>query len=370
MTILYKQDTKGKIRYVEVSTKGDLLIQESGLLGGNSVVHQKQCTPKNVGKSNETTGADQAVAEAESIITEKLRKGYFRTKQEAIDEVVVRPMLAKVYKEEVKKLKGKLVATQPKLDGIRCIVTYDVMNNNATAMTRTGDDITTIDPILRDIEDVLQFASIPTQVLIIDGELYKHGNTFQDNVKLFKNKPDMSNLLEYHMYDIVDLTGKLTFEERSSNLNSYFVLPPDTLKLVETTYLDDLYDPIVALKLRDLFVASIQDGYEGIMVRTTGSKYKVNGRSSDLLKYKEFKDVALPIEDITPSESRPDQGVVWVKYKGQLQKVGSKVNFDTRRDMLANKSDYIGKTAEIRYFEETDEGKMRFAQFHGLRIDK
>jgi hypothetical protein len=39
--------------------------------------------------------------------------------------------------------------------------------------------------------------------------------------------------------------------------------------------------------------------------------------------------------------------------------------------LWANRAKYIGiETAEIRYFEETDKGALRFPVFHGFRIDK
>ena len=41
-----------------------------------------------------------------------------------------------------------------------------------------------------------------------------------------------------------------------------------------------------------------------------------------------------------------------------------------REEILANKKDYIGKKAEIRFFEYTDDGLPRFPVCVGIRIDK
>jgi hypothetical protein len=38
--------------------------------------------------------------------------------------------------------------------------------------------------------------------------------------------------------------------------------------------------------------------------------------------------------------------------------------------MLINKQDYLGKTAEIRFFEFTDDGLPRFPVMVGIRLDK
>ncbi len=367
--IIYKKDTKGKIRFLIISTNADSLNQESGVLGtSNPVRHSKVCTPKNVGKANETTGEEQAEAQAAALYKKKLREGYFDTEHEAETIEVIKPMLAKDYFKEKHKLKGKRIATQAKLDGVRCVIKYDDTTKTATAKTRENVDILTIDHVLREVVSMLYGKGD----LMLDGELYNHGNTFQENTKLVKNdytKAEPGGEIEYCVYDIVDKTGKLTFEQRSTQLWELFDTPYEFLSPVITNYVDadtENRDEVLTM----LFTTLVGWGYEGLMVRVADSKYKVNGRSSDLLKYKEFIDIALPIVKITPDTARPTHGTVWVEYKGKEQKTGSKISFDDRAELLRNADDYIGKTAEIRYFEETDEEYMRFAYFHGVRIDK
>ena len=41
-----------------------------------------------------------------------------------------------------------------------------------------------------------------------------------------------------------------------------------------------------------------------------------------------------------------------------------------KEEMLSNKDEYIGKTAEIRYFEESEDGIPRFPVMVGIRLDK
>ena len=40
-----------------------------------------------------------------------------------------------------------------------------------------------------------------------------------------------------------------------------------------------------------------------------------------------------------------------------------------REEVLINKEDYIGSTAEIRFFEYTDDGAPRFPVCVGIRLD-
>lgn len=78
MVILYKKDSKGKIRYLKLYVEDDIFYQESGRLNtDNPIIHSKKCTPKNIGKSNETTGFRQAVSEMTSTINKKLDQDYY-----------------------------------------------------------------------------------------------------------------------------------------------------------------------------------------------------------------------------------------------------------------------------------------------------
>ena len=100
---IYKKDSSGKIRFLEISAKEDTVIQTSGVVGtDNPVTNISQCEPKNVGKVNSTTAEEQAILEAVSKLTEKMRLGYFETMEEAEAKggsSFLLPMLAKDYKK-------------------------------------------------------------------------------------------------------------------------------------------------------------------------------------------------------------------------------------------------------------------------------
>lgn len=362
--MLYKKDTKGKIRQLNITAKDGWLYQESGRVGGKLVEHGKERKPKNVGKSNATTSITQAEKEAKALIIKKLREGYFNTKAEALSSNVMLPMLAKDYfKEKHKLTKQKTVGIQPKLDGIRCNVHCDLKNDTIKALSRMNVPIKNIDHILEELKNYLAFYAGDRDEIIFDGELYLHGHTFQEVTKLVNNKPDKV-FVEYHIYDVMD--ANLSFLYRDDLLDE-ISLGNDLqyTRFVETTIVNNTPD-----HLEFAYTNYIKLGYEGMMVRVLESLYKIAGRSSDLLKYKKFIDIALTIVDITPNDANPDHGTVWVKYKGVKQKTGAKLSHKDREELLINKQDYIGKTAEIRYFEETDEGLMRFPKYYGLRIDK
>lgn len=153
MVTIYKKDTKGNIRYLTAYTTGPTLFQESGIVGTDKpIVHSKTCKSKNVGRSNETSPAEQAESELQSLIAEKLKEGYFKTEAEAEGGNVILPMLAKSYKDEAKKVDWSNAYAQPKLDGMRCLAT--LQDGKVTLMSREGTEITTVPHIIKDLKRI------------------------------------------------------------------------------------------------------------------------------------------------------------------------------------------------------------------------
>jgi len=351
---IYKKDSSGKIRYLEISNEGHFVVQESGVVGTNSpVINRSVCEAKNVGKINATTPESQAIIEAQAKITEKMRLGYFTTiadAQEKGGKDFLLPMLAKDYKKELKKVTFPCYV-QPKLDGMRSLATEEGF------MSRTGKMIDTLGHIdLSSFED-----------LVLDGELYAHGISFQENMKLIKKyRKGDTETVKYHVYDVV---MDAPFSARMAVLeNLRFGLNDAQIELVPTY---KVYDEDQIKTWHETFISK---GYEGTMIRHSDESYAVNKRSSQLLKYKDFIDATFRVADIVPSESRPEQGVIVCKItiKGveQTFNCGMKFSHFERKMMLAMKGEYIGQTAEVRFFEYTDGGIPRFPVCVGFRLDK
>lgn len=350
--ILYKKDTKGKTRYLEIKTEGPDLVQISGVVGtDNPVEHRKTCKGKNVGKSNETTSTEQALLEMNSKLKDKLTEGYFKTQDEAETVEVILPMLAKDYKSESHKIDWSgNVFIQPKLDGMRCLAF--ISNGKVTLMSRTGK-------VIENMQHIEQSLSGITADVILDGELYAHGRSFQENMELIKKyRKGETESIHFHIYDMV---STLPFNQRK-------VRP-----FVEITlYTEEVstYQIKNEEELTKWHLYFLEKGYEGSILRHGDEPYKVNGRSSNLLKYKDFIDIACTIVDIEPAEQRPEHGVPVLEHEGKRFRAGMKYSHDERKEFLENKNNYIGKTAEIRFFEYTDEGIPRFPVMVGVRLDK
>lgn len=353
MRILYKKDQSGKVRYLKISTKGAELIQESGVLDTDSpITHSKACRGKNIGKTNETTPEQQAVLEMASKVAEKLTEGYFDTLCAAKTEEVILPMLAKSYDDEKDKIDWNEAFVQPKFDGMRCLAF--IKNGKVRLMSRQGKEIENMDHIKAEL------STIKGEV-ILDGELYKHGVGFQENMRLIKKyRAGETETMTYCTYDLV---SKDSFKDRYTKM-AKLVNGMKNILSVKTDLVSD------EKKLKLYHQKNLKDLFEGSILRFGNTPYKVGGRSSNLLKYKDFQDIACKIIDITPADSRPTWGVPTLEWKGKTFQAGMKYSHADREDFLTNKKKYIGKTAEIRYFETSEDGIPRFPVMVGIRLDK
>lgn len=343
---LFKKDSKGKIRVLYVYAEGNEVVQVSGLLTGKYVERRSACVGKNIGKANETTPNQQALLEAKSKYDKKLREGYFKTLEEANNTEVILPMLAKPYEKESKKVDWTTAYVQPKLDGIRCL------NSKKGKISRKNVVIDTMDHIK--VPDTLEH--------VIDGELYAHGLSFQENMKIIKKVRSGTKNVKHHVYDmILDKPFEVRYELLKNYLDNEGC---ENLELVPTYKVESEEEMNL---WHEKFLAQ---GYEGTMLRWGTGGYQVNKRSSYLLKVKDFLDIACRIINVLPSEKMPNQAVFICELDGIPFGCGMKFSHKEREEFLTSKDEYIGKTAEIRFFEYTDDGLPRFPVCVGIRIDK
>ena len=346
--VLYKKDSKGKIRFVEIYSNENKVIQKHGIIDGKVVSNESECVGKNIGKLNETSPEEQAILEANAKIVKKLDEGYFKSIEEANNGDVILPMLAKDFKIEEHKVVYP-VFVQPKIDGMRCL------KNKKVLKSRKNKDITTMGHILKEMCE---------HEYIFDGELYAHGKNFQENMELIKKyREGESEEVKYHVYDLV--IPDLSFKDRYDILEQ--IINNESLSHIELvpTYL--IYNKEELNEIHSVF---LKNGYEGTIVRTEDGKYEINKRSSSLLKYKDFKDISCKIIEVIPSEKRPKQGIFICEHRGNSFGCGMKFSHAEREKILINKEHYIGKTAEIRFFEYTEDGIPRFPVAVGIRLDK
>ena len=348
---IYKKTKTGATQEWSIEVEGNKYRTHSGQVGGVISTNEwTVCFGKNVGRANATTDDEQALAEAVAKRTKKLESGYFEDIKNINEQQYFEPMLASKWEDSKDKITYPLFS-QPKLDGIRCIVTKDGM------FSRNGKPIISA-PHIRESLDKL-FQHEPD--LILDGELYadKFANNFNTIVSLVKKtKPTSDDLkqsannIEYHVYDIPSVTS--IFKERCIELDELSLDFPKCIKQVETHIANNESEVI------EWYENYVERGYEGQILRLNGP-YE-NKRSKFLLKHKSFQDSEFPILDICEGEGNKTGQVGYMVFEieGKRFKSNVKCSWEEGAEILKSKSKLIGKSATIQYFNLTPDGIPRF----------
>lgn len=363
---LYGYDKKKKMKEwsikVENHSTYSVIVTCYGQLDGKKTESRVAVrSGKNIGKKNETSHFEQAIMDAQSKWMKK------RDIEKYMEDIVAEfakievdemkdflPMLAQDYGKHAKKIIFPCYV-QPKLDGYRMI--YNAKSKRCTS--RQGK---TFDSIMSSKLYKEELVHIEGEV-VLDGELYVHGGTFEHLGILRKKKlkdEDIVTLgkIEYHVYDIIDTS--LTYAERMTKLQNLFENRPFQKVVMVKTTETKTHDEIRLC--HEEFVA---DGYEGTIVRNANGLYRCKFRSYDLQKYKDFMDAEYKIVDYTyeVDTSGEDMNlVVWIceNENGVKFNVRPQGTREERQWLYKNGLNYIGKRLWTKYFELTDRGVPRF----------
>lgn len=354
--VLYKSDVLeseakgGKTKYWQcraIEENGKAYVETEYWQGNgkHQISEPYEVYPKNEGKKNGTTAAEQAILTVKRKALKQLDSGYTDGKTEVSN--IPLPMLALSYHDRKHNLKFPCIA-QPKLDGCRCLV------KNGKAWSRKGKQFQpeVVDHIMK------EFINEP---IILDGELMVPGVSFQDSMSYVKKRRPDGDKLNYYIYDIVDPGRDFSFRSNILKIMST-KLKHKNIKFVQN---------IICNSEKDIFKAHkkfVKDGYEGTILRNLDGKYLINHRSSDLLKLKDFIDDEFEIIGSKEGEGRnkgcitfickTEKGTVDVNLEGPLEE---------RKKMWEKRETFIGKMLTIQFFGYTDDGSLRFPVGKGVR---
>ena len=404
---LYKRTTTGATQSWEIEVEENKFRTISGQLDGKKITNNwTTCDGKNVGKKNATTGAEQALKEAEAKNQKKLEKGYHLSVENISKKRFYEPMLAQDFKnknrqKEVMNLLNRAsewaavrsaslqgiattapaIFSQPKLDGIRCIAMREGL------FTRSGKKIVAVPHIHEALEPF--FEKYPNATL--DGELYNHAykDDFNKIIHLVRKQNltdehlmESKKMIQYHIYDAPVIAGVLKgdkcwtekdlFSDRTSVLDAQFANlgidgrslhgEPNPLVIVETIEVNSREH------LDELYADYVEQGYEGQMVRLDGP-YE-NKRSPKLLKRKDFIDEEYTILGYEEGKGNRTGTIKHFKFKnkdGRDFKSNVKGTFEHLTKLLKTADTLIGKEATIKYFNLTPDGVPRFPYVIAIR---
>ena len=347
---LYSLDSQGQVRTWGMEQDGSRYRTVSGRHGGaETATGWTTATPKNIGRANATTAEEQALLEIQAEYKKKRDRKYYDTVLEAQlgGAKFFQPMLARTF--DGKKTLPGVFFSQPKLDGVRCII------DARGAWSRQGKPFFAVEHIRAALEPL--FERDPD--LIFDGELYDHSlhDDFNQIVSLVKKQePSVKDrerieaLIQYHIYDLPSQPGG--FMARYEHLRD-LISERGPLDLVATRQHTG-FDSLDAA-----YAEYMEMGYEGQMIRLD-APYEVGKRSKSLLKRKEFQDGEFPV-------LRIEEGIGnWAGYAkravlqlpdGREFGAGIKGSRDFTQALLSGpRPDY----ATVRYFNLTPDGVPRF----------
>jgi len=95
LNTLYKRATNGKVVEHTIEVEANCFRTISGYTDGLKTTSEWTCcSGKNIGKKNETTPNEQAMAEAKAMWTKRVELGNFENINDIDNEVYFSPMLA------------------------------------------------------------------------------------------------------------------------------------------------------------------------------------------------------------------------------------------------------------------------------------
>lgn len=285
--------------------------------------------------------------------------------------------LANKYFDKPEYVEGKTFALTRKIDGGRIIAIRE--NGEVSFYTRAGQKYEGLTDLAAEL-----FTTFPDGI-VLDGEITLLANPlglsskdqYKQTMKITR-KDGEKHGVKMLVFDILTIeefrtqTCEHTYDERRNLLEGLF----GTTKRTYFELLPVLYrgkDTAEITKYLDQLTA---EGEEGVMINICDAPYEFK-RTNNLLKVKKMDTLDLEIVGVEAGEGRLANtlGAIHVRYKdGNIVKVGSGFSDWMRDEIWHNQLYYIGKVAEIQFFEETKNDKggvsLRFPIFKEVRFDK
>lgn len=284
---------------------------------------------------------------------------------------IIKPMLAKQESKLTnRKILDKEWMVSRKLDGVRCLMYWD--GDTIHTASRGGENYDPATSHLRENSLLLDFFK-KNPTVILDGELYKHGKNLQTisgAARMEKNAYDC-DWLQYWIYDCYDTANpEIVARDRYDLL--YNSIPSIYTDSAADSEIYLLTEQIVSgedniWKLHDQYVS---EGFEGCVIRNPDRPYKPNGRTNDMVKFKQYKSEDFKVVGYELGlRGSEDMTFICKLDDGQTFKAMPVGDRTTKEEYVSNfESKYKDHLAECTYFNYSDEGiptqpKLRIFRF-------
>jgi len=166
--------------------------------------------------------------------------------------------------------------------------------------------------------------------------------------------------IQFHVFDLIDKTGKLSQVQRFKHLDKLFATLPsdleDRFKRVPTEILQSVTEvPTFHDKFAEM-------GYEGVILRTFNNPYRPGKRSTEMRKFKNFIDKEYEIVDCHADEGVDIEHFVWVLKTEDDKEFSAKPQGtrEERRELFRTRERSIGRWLSIKFQEFSEDGIPRF----------
>ena len=347
------KNNKKRFWHIQIFKKlNDIFIIKSyGLINGKIT----KTNPKKINNSSMKNKLSLAITQADFLWKKKKDSGFYEenNKNKTNINKFISPMRAHKLNNHSGKIKYPCLV-QKKLDGFRCLANKN--NNEVYLYSKNMKKFL----FLNHIKNEINIINNLNQNIYLDGELYNKKLSLSEisSIVMLK-KYDKINLkkmnkIYFFIFDMFDLKNmELKFDERFSILKNIFKNNKfKYLKLVNTIQANNLS------KIEFLNNKFIQQGFEGIIVRNKNGLYKLNSKSYDVLRTKEFKKDYFQIIDAKSGTGTQQNAVIWICKCKNLNKTFSVIPIGTisnriniYKKYLNDKNKFLNKIALIKYLD-------------------
>jgi len=286
--------------------------------------------------------------------------------------------LANKYFDKPEYVEGKDFAITTKIDGGRIIALKE--NGQVSFYTRAGQRYEGLVDLEHEmLEKLPNGLCLDGEITIFDNKGIPSKEAYKRAMKITRSDGEKHGL-KMICFDCMLAEEfraqrcERTWEERRQMLSNVMASASGGLMYFEP--LPVLYMGQDTSKITELLDEAIANKEEGIMINIALAPYEFK-RTNFLLKVKKMSTLDLEIVGYEEGSGRlaGTLGAIHVRYKdGNIVKVGSGFSDELRALIWLEPSDFVGKVAEISYFEETTNANggisLRFPIFKDFRPDK
>lgn len=276
------------------------------------------------------------------------------------------------HKFEEKRVKSWPVATEPKIDGVRCLAMVDLKNNTVGFFSRSGQEYTAYGhmeaPLLSHFGDT----GGHIDGFVIDGEM--DSGMFNDTVSQARKKDVEATDAVFRIFDILTIENwnngaPATYNTRRTILHRLFGPHNDPVSKMFQVVESRLANSVDDIMAHNDEVRAA--GGEGVIVKPLDHKYE-RKRSHSWMKIKGYETFDIVITGFFEGEG---------KYKGMLGgylcdfngvevRVGGGITDADREYVWKNQDEFKGRMIEVGSHEVTPDGSLRHPRFVKYRDDK